>query len=291
MKKIVTTIISTMCCVCVYAQTFPTLFCPSDAESWGRAGVSLPVSAGAYSADNNASSMALYDGKMAASLSYDILQPKFASQTLISLGAFGKLGSRFAVGLTGKMLSYPEYQIYSDNGIPEQVNGTFVPKEFAFGAGASYRILDAFSVGVSVKFASVSRSPEESGTAFSAEVSAMYRKDALTASAAVRTLGDAKAPAMARAGVGYGTAFGLNAAAELDYVFNKGVMAGAGLEYWIKDMFALRAGYHYGSNKLVPGFASLGLAADIKGAKLDFAYLLASETLAGGMMLTLGYAF
>jgi len=57
-------------------------------------------------------------------------------------------------------------------------------------------------------------------------------------------------------------------------------------------MVFARAGYHYGAAKeVIPSHASLGLGVKLFGARLDFSYLLAGESLGGTLALGLGYSF
>ena len=85
---------------------------------------------------------------------------------------------------------------------------------------------------------------------------------------------------------------GLTIGAEVDYLFQGGLMAGLGVEYTIVDIVSLRGGFHYGdAAKAVPMYASLGLGVKFAGVHLDAAFLLASKTLGNTLMFGLGYSF
>ena len=191
MKKLFLTILAgaVLCATTAFSQTMPSLLLPSDAAAWGRAGASLAAPVDGYAAENNAAAMSMYDGKIAAGASFNMLQPKAGSQNMLSLGAFGKFGSKLAVGLFGKMLMYPEYQIYSSNGVPQQVNGTYSPSEMAFGLAASYNIVGGLSVGLTGKFASSSLATDAKASTFAGDASLLYGAENWRAAVAVCNIG------------------------------------------------------------------------------------------------------
>ncbi len=79
---------------------------------------------------------------------------------------------------------------------------------------------------------------------------------------------------------------------DADYYLSGDITAASGAEYSFKNFIFLRAGYHYGSkDKGLPSFASAGLGVKFAGVQLNAAYLLASETLGGSLMIGLGYSF
>ena len=268
-----------------------------DAASVALAGTSVGRAADAYSVEGNMAAAAQSASRLDAGAGFSLWQPNATKASVISVSGFGRLGKKLAIGASFKNFANQEYSLTSAEG---RVSGTFTPKEMAVRLGASYLITEGLSAGVDVGFASssIGEQAKASGVVFG--VSAFYSKDALSAGLSVSNIGgkvsyggasEYSLPTVARLGAAYALPFGLNLSAEADYVLSCGLMAGLGAEYWIKDIVALRAGYHYGSEQAIPSYASVGLGANIKGIKLNAAYLLASETLGGTMMFTLGYSF
>ena len=268
-----------------------------DAAVAAMAGAGVGLQADAYAIDNNIAAAALSSSRMDIEAGYGIWQPNASKADIISAAGFCRIGEKFALAASFKNFTEQEYFITSSTG---RQSSTFTPKEMSVALGASFRVSKNFALGVDAKYAvsTIAESAKASTVAF--DVAASFSKNGLTAGLSVCNLGGKvnyggsssySLPTVARLGASYSTAFGLNAGAEFDYAFSGGLMCGAGVEYWIKEIIALRAGYHYGGQEVIPSYASLGLGADIKGVKLNFAYLLASDTIGGSLMLTLGYAF
>lgn len=293
-KKIIASImIALMGFLPLGAQSLGFLNLHPDAGAAGMAGVSVAMKAGAYAPENNLAAAALQDSRLDVAAGYTLWMPKVSKTGLLSASGYYKVTDRLAVGIDGKSFSSPTYTITTTDG---RAKGTFTPKEMAFGAGASFRIFDGFAAGLHLKLATSSLAEEAKATAFGADLSLKYEKDALQAGLAVDNLGGKvkygedssyPMPMCIRAGAAYSIA-GLTASAEGAFL-SGGMMAGAGVEYAIRDMVFLRGGYHYGG--AIPSYASLGAGVKVAGVHLDFAYLLASETVGGSLMATLGYRF
>lgn len=296
MRKIFTLLFATTFALAASAQALPSLLIGADPASLAAGGASVARPAGAFAIDNAAAAMSLADKTFAVSASYGRWAPKSADNLLIGLGAFYKLNDRLALGLSGRMLRDKPYDITSTGG---QVAGQFTPSDLVAGLGLSYAVADGFSLGVAARMVSSSIGENMKGTAFGADITAMYASGGFSAALGVCNLGSSISyggasyaqPMLAKGGAAYSIA-GFTASAEVDYLFAGALMAGLGLEYTIVDIVSLRGGFHYGdAAKALPTYASLGLGVQFAGVRLDAAFLLASKTLGNSFMISLGYAF
>lgn len=283
MKRLIITIAAALVGINSFGQAVPFVNIPGNAGQLGVAGVTV--------AD-------YVKGKGDIRATYGSWAPKTVGSKMFGLDAafkFGKVG--FSV--EGKFFNDSEMVLYDDQGVS---TGTFSPKESYFGAGLSYWIADAFSVGAKARLISSSIYRTAKANAFAADVELKYVKGGFSAGAAVCNLGgkvkygtgstDNSLPTMAKVGAKYRFEFGLSGAAEADYLFAGGFMAGVGVEYSIKEIGFLRLGYHYGNEtKAIPSYLSAGLGVKLKGICLDAAYLLGSKTLGNSLMISLGYSF
>jgi hypothetical protein len=57
----------------------------------------------------------------------------------------------------------------------------------------------------------------------------------------------------------------------------------------MNDFVFVRGGYRYGGNSPIPSFASIGAGVKFMGCKVNFAYILGSETMANTMSFGIGY--
>jgi len=264
----------------------------SDAATAGMAGVSVGLQADAYAPENNLAAAALATNKMDIGAGYTLWMPSLSKNGILSASGYFKLTERLAVGADFKNFSSPAYSITSDEG---RSTSEFTPKEFSFGAGASFKIIDGLAAGLHLKMASSSLAKDTKASAFGADISLKYEKDALQLGLAADNIGGKikygdsayPMPLCIRGGGAY-TVQGFTAGVEADYL-DGGIMAGAGLQYAIKDIAFVRAGYHYGG--AIPSYASLGLGVKFAGIHADFYYLLASKTLNNTLGFGLGYSF
>lgn len=278
------------------AQSMQFLNSFSDASSLGVAGASVALDANAYAPQNNAASMALYEGKMSAALSYGMLQPDYMNSQMLSLSGFGKVNDKLSVGAFGSYFIEQPYSIIGAEGSPI---GQFTPGEFFFGLSGSYKINSSLSAGLNVKIASQSLAESNSAMGLCADLSVFYKKEGVKAGLSINNLGPGvdfgtgynSLPALVRAGAAY-TISGFTGNAELAYVFAGGFMGGLGAEYCLADIVSARVGYHFGSGAAaIASFVSFGLGVKFAGVNLNAAYLLGSESLSNTMLITLGYAF
>lgn len=302
MKKILSSIaLSVLGCAMLSAQTLPSLLVGSDAAGLGKAATTIAGEAGAYSLENNAAAMSLSDFKAAATVSYGIWQPSYAKDNVLGAGVAFKATKKLAFGLTFKMFKQPSYDVMNSDG---QVGGSFSPSELSAGIGASYSITDFLSVGVTGRMVRSSIAEDAKASVFGADVSVLYKKNALSAGLSVNNVGgkvnygasDYDQPMMARAGAAYrfgdAKASAVTPSVEADLLFKGGFMAGVGVEYSYKSLLFARGGFHYGDKeKAVPTYASLGLGVKFAGISLDVAYLTASDVLGNSLSIGLGYRF
>ena len=296
MKKISAVLLSMLCALSAFGQAAPSLLIGSDPVAYATGGASVARPADAFAADNNAAAMSLSAGTFDVAATYGSWAPKTAANMVVGLGTYYKVNDKFAIGLSGRVLRDQPYDITSGGG---QITGSFTPMDIVAGLGLSYAVVDGLSLGVSARMLSSSIGKDMKGSAFGADITAMYAKDAFSAALGVCNLGSPLSyggssyalPMLVKAGGGYSAA-GLTASAEVDYLFSGALMAGLGVEYGIADIVFLRGGFHYGdAAKALPTYASLGLGVKYAGVHLDLAFLTASKTIGNSLVLSLGYAF
>ena len=278
-----------------YAQSMPSLFIPSDPVAAGLALSTLARDATAYAAADNASAMAFSETRFKGGLSYGMWQPSVADSKTVNAGTFLKMNDRISVGFAASYILDKETSITNFNGA---VTGTFTPKDIVARVGASYLINDNLSVGVTAKMLHSSISPELSGSAFGGDISAMYKKESWSASAALCNLGTAitysesySMPMCFKAGARV-SFWNFTVSAEADYLFDGAFSAAAGAEYDVSDIFFTRIGYHYGSSdKGLPSFASIGCGVKLWGIELNLGCMTLSDTLGETAYFGLAYSF
>lgn len=299
MKKIILSILvaCAMPALSASAQALSSLLIPSAPEYAAMGGASVALEAGAFAAENNAAAMSLSDDSFAVAASYGLWAPETAGSQLAGLGAFARVGERVGIGFSGRYTMEKPMNISSAAG---GILGTFTPSELGANLAVSVKVIDGLSVGVTGKFVRSSIGEELSGSAFGADVSMAWRKDGLSAGAAVCNLGSKlkygdssySMPMLVKAGAAYAADFGLTASVEADYLFSGAFAAGLGLEYNLFDIGFLRAGYHYGDKSQgLASFASLGAGVQFAGVELSAAWLTASPTLGNSLLFSLGYSF
>lgn len=299
MKKIFT-ILAAFClagAMTAKAQDYSSLLVNLDPVSLAKGSTSFITSSGAYLAGQNAAAMSLTDKTMSIGAGYALLPEKIGGGDAASLGTYYKTKSGFAFGLEANYMASAPISGTGPGGAPLE---SFKSTDINAHLGLSYRIVKGLSVGVAAKLVHSALTPSLSAMAFGADVNLAYKYQGLSAAVGVANLGsklsyggsEVSLPAMARLGVAY-SVFGLQASAELDYLFSGALMAGAGLEYNLLDILFFRAGYHFSSPGKPAGasFASVGLGFRYAGIELNASYLLASESMAGTLAFGLGYSF
>ena len=267
------------------AQNAPALLIPSEPERLSMASSELSEARKAL------------DGKaLDAYVNYGIWSPSIVNNNLLGAGVSMEF-SNLSFSFKGKYLSDREPGIlYNEMGTPL---GEFKSSDLSIELGAAYRIADKFSAGLSLRMLNSALTPDIKANAFMVDLSGAYRSGALDAHLSLGNLGTplkyststVSLPMYLMGGAGYEIADFARAEAELAYVFNGQFMASAGVELNYAKIAFLRAGYHYGGDKGLPSFASVGLGVQLMGIRLSACYLLASETLSGTMAFGLGYSF
>lgn len=296
MRKALLIVAALSLCIALDAQTAAILNIHSDPASAAMGGAGVALSTDAYAIENNIAAAALSPSRLAVAAGYGMWQPKGTDSKILSAQGFYRLGGKLAVALQYRNAAYPEYTVVSSDG---RVKGSFTPAEMTAGLGVAYRIADGLAAGVNLRMLSSSLADDAKATAFGADIALKYDKNALQAALAVCNIGtklnygsvSTSLPGCVKAGAAYSIS-GFTLGGEADVLFSGAFAAGAGAQYTIMDIVSLRAGYHFGKSYYVPAsHVSLGAGVQWKGIKLDFAYLTASETLAGTMFFSLGYAF
>ncbi|MBQ7709973.1 MAG: PorV/PorQ family protein [Bacteroidales bacterium] len=295
MRKIISVVALLCVVVSASAQSMGFLLVSGDAASSGIAGASIAMPGSAYAPDLNMAAAALSAKKMDAAAGYTLWSPSFGKNGLVSASGYFKATDKLAIGADWKHFSIPAYQIVSAEG---RITGSYTPKEFAVGLGASYQIIPGLAAGVHLKFVSSVMADNAKGSAFGADISLQYQLNGLRAGVALDNLGSKvkygsnayAMPMRVRAGASY-SIVGVTATAEAQLVSGS-FMAALGAQYAFKDMLFVRAGYHLGTGKApIPSHLALGLGAKFAGVHLDVSYWTASETLANTLAFTLGYTF
>ncbi len=281
------------------AQTLPALMIEQDAASLALAGATVAAPAGPASIRSNVGGMAFHEGLLAAGANFALWQPAAAGEKLAGASALVRLG-KLALGADVRMMFYPSYNLVNDNGVGGRSTDRFTPSESAYAVGVAYRIIDPLSVGVTLRYAASTLSKTAKASSFGGDIGVKFQAGPLHAGLSVNNLGTPlkysdkgtswPSPALARAGAAFELA-GFLVSAEADYLFAGAFNASLGAEYGWKKMLFVRAGYHYGSDRIgVPSFASVGLGGRFLGVRIDAAYLFASPVLGNSFSVSLGFA-
>ena len=287
--------------VAASAQSFTYLNIQTDPRGVAMAGASEALEAGAFAVDVNPAAMSLSSKSLDVQASYTMWSPKTSDLKIASLGAFYRFG-KFSLGIAGRYFMEPSYDIIDANA---KTTGSFTPKNIAFGLGMSYSFAEKFSVGLSARLLSFNPAEEAKVASFAADLSFMYDGGAFKAALGLNNLGPKvtlykekgwadssySLPTMVKAGASYSIA-GFTGSAEADFIFGGSIMAGAGVEYDIAKIFAVRAGYHYGKgDAAIPSHVSVGAGVHFAGFKLDASFIPSIGTGGSGLMFALGYSF
>lgn len=296
MKKTILIITALLAFLSMNGQGVAFVNINPDPASSALAATGVARSADAFAVENNIAAAALSPQRMAASVGYGIWQPRAIDAKMYSAAGFYRPTERLAVALQFKGIAYPAYSIVSEDG---RAVGSFSPRELTAGLGLAYSIVDCFAAGVNLRFISSSLAGDSKGSSVAADIAVKYERDAFQAGFSLCNFGSPvrygnvkyTLPMSARVGAAY-SVIGLTLSAEADCFLKGGLAAGVGAEYTFFDTVSLRAGYHYGnSTGALASFASAGLGLNLKGVRLDFAWLAASEALRNTMLFSLGYAF
>lgn len=264
----------------MHAQAVSALLVPTNSRSLAMGGTQLPCSA----------------SSLDAGAYYGLWAPQAADNSVIGLDAFFRIG-KFSFKVEGTDYMDQPYDIASSR---NSAKSSFKPYDLIISLGAAYNITGGLSAGLLVRSITSAIADNAVGSVYCGDVSVGYGGSSWSATLSARNLGgkinygggDYALPALAALDAGWSPLNGLTVAGNAAWLFSGALMAGAGAEYVIADIVAVRAGFHYGdAAKALPTFASLGLGASFYGIKLDAAYLLPFGTPAGSFSVRLGYAF
>lgn len=308
MKRVLTLLILASVSLSSYAQGAVMDFIHAERNpatlATAGAGYASLVSGTALSALGNPAQVALAKHTLDAAGTFNLVPAGDSWNMVYGGGASIKLG-KFGLSLAYIGGKYPEIQLSSEGG---GASGRFSPNDMTIGFGLSYAIGDFLSLGALGRYASSALDAKTTLKSLSADVSVLFRKDALSVSAGVIALGPKvesvsnkkySLPSSARLAAAYELGFGdfcVDILADADYYFNRNISAAAGVQGSYKDMVFLRTGYRYSTSRdffaaaPVPSYFSAGAGVKFFGAKLDFAAAFASVT-GCTLALSLGYSF
>lgn len=233
----------------------------------------------------------LSDTKLAAGVAYESYMPDLSNTRYISGGVAG------VKGRLGASLGFTR-------GTGDEISGErFSPSEILVNAGISYAITPMIAAGINVKYAKEQLLSNYSNNAVAADLFVAGKVDAFDFAAGVSSIGTPvesentgkfNLPSAATLGCGFSAGTGelsICARARGDYYFSGNLAAGLGFEGWYKGLVALRAGYHYGGESIIPDFASAGIGARLGEFTIDAAYIFASEALMNSFSVCAGVRF
>ena len=274
-------------------------------RSAAMGGISAGLSSDAYAQFGNIAAIPFSSDNLAAGVTYNSWQPTAAGINAGVAGAAYRLG-RFGISFGASAAINQSYEGVSETGVSL---GKFTPIDWQVGAGVSYLITDSFSAGIGLNYASsVTSAYYKDLNTFYADIQLMYVIRQFRISLSGNNLGlpvssasgtKFNLPMNAALAVSYGNVWGrhgLEAGVEGKAYFGGPSAMGCtvGAEYEYDSLVAVRAGYHYGSEKNgLPSFASVGLGAHVFGVNLDVAYLIAAgnSPLRNTFSVGVGYSF
>jgi len=280
-------------------EALPFLRISRDPSALTGGSAQLISSSSAYSVFSNPTLPAFSDDNLHVGLSYAKWAPNAAND--IDFGASYRISQKFGVSIGLSYALQEPYDIVNSLG---NVSGSFTPSDMIVGAGVFFRFNDVLALGANVKYATSKVTNNNSYGAVAGDVFVTAGFGGFMASLGVSSLGssikDSKGetfslPASAALAVGYSASLGevVQASAQLtgDYYFSGALAAGAGAEISIKDMVALRFGYNYGGQSVIPSYASVGAGFTFKGICLNASYLLGSSAVGGTLCVGIGCKF
>ena len=286
MKKISLTILSGIICLTASAQELVSEALPFMQMDFNPSSVAM-----GSTRIPGAPILPLSGTKLAAGVAYESYMPDFGGTQYVSGGVAGTYG-RF-----GASLGFTR-------GTGDEITGErFTPSEILVNAGVSYAISPVIAAGVNVKYAKEQLLSNYSNNAVAADFFVAGKVDALDFAAGVTSVGGQvesestgkfNLPSAVTLGCGYLYEFdkiSLAARVKGDYYFSGNLAAGLGVEGWYEGLVAVRAGYHYGGDSIIPDFASIGLGVRLGEFTLDAAYLFASEVLQNSFSICAGVRF
>lgn len=260
------------------------------------------LSSGASSMSSFMASVPMSSETLSASAFWQSWSPSYVSETFMGASASLKAGENLGVRVSGVYGVNPEYDVYTDAGV---ANGKFAPVDLQIGVGAAYKLLPFLSVGAEAKMLKSTLTGTDSYSAMALDISALADFNVVRVAAGMNNAGGKVKSKMgsafslpsslfaaAASSMTFADKHEVSASMQLDYYLSGAVAAGAGCRYEWNHMASLCAGYHFGAEGApLPSFFSAGIGCCIAGVKFGATYLMASETLAGSMLMSVGYAF
>ncbi len=272
-----------------------------DAQALAVGGASVAMEATAYSFWNNPAAASFSEKKMAAGLSYGMMQPKLSKANMVSAAGYGRITDKLSVEAAAKFYMHKPFDQVNSEGF---YNGTFRPMEYNIGIGAAYRIIPCLSAGLGLNYIGSDIGGAKSASAFSANVGVFFKMKSFSAGLRAANLGT---PVNYGGETSYplpmdlalGAAYKIGKAEKHNLDINAQVSmipaadalnVGAGLRYNYARLFHLAAGYSYSTAKTAPSYLTIGTGFEIAGISFDACYV-AGSVLGNTLMFNLGYAF
>lgn len=284
------------------SEALPFVRIGHDASREAMAGAgTLSGASAAWASFDYAALSVESDSRLSAAAGYQNWTP--SGTGYINAGLSLRLGERLGLTAGASYGIGKPYDVYSAAGAK---TGTFTPGQYILNVGAAYKILPFLSAGVNVHSARETIAESQSHGTISGDVSLIGSFGGFKTGLGVLSVGTPvysasgdvfNLPTSARISLAYegkaGDSLAYGAYADADYyIFSSGINAAAGVRVEYNEFVRLMAGYNYGSaGAVIPSHASAGLGVTFAGISLDAAYLLASESLGGSLLVTLGYSF
>lgn len=239
-------------------------------------------------------------------LGYMSYAPEGDKTDYYSLTGRYKMNDKLSFSFSGVYGLCMPYVMVNEGGFEED---SFTPSQMKVVFGASYAFCQYLSVVAKTKLLTESLAPEASYSSFAADLAVMseYGIDESSSIVAQAGLFNFGIPVKSVTGIYFPlpTSVGLKclyarningedsleAKAAADVYLKGSLSATVAMSYTYRDMIAVRAGYRYGGESVLPSFASAGLGIKFAGVSLDLAYLFAGETLSNTLCVGLGYSF
>lgn len=283
------------------AQSAAFLNTVSDARLVALGNTGVASFETAFATQYNSAGMLFSTAESRIALSYMNLQPDYQKSSWFNAGGFYKISPKAGIGAGLRYLSGEA--VRQTDGYGNNL-GSITPKEYAIDLGMAYGVTKDLSVGVTLRF--IGSDIGEKGTAFAADLTAMYRKERWSAGAGISNLGSKidygngkyALPARLKAGASFRVIrtdrHTLCGNGEIAYQLMPadftGLTAGLGAGYSFKQMLSLRAGYQWGEEeKTGPGFATVGGGVAWRMLNMDVAYLIAENAFKNSWFLSLGW--
>ncbi len=285
MKKLLTLFFSLMLITMAFASTgagttgAPFLKIPVGAKAGalGEAIVAAPF--GGEAAYWNLGSLAFQKG-IHFNASYQTWIADISSQFVglsYNLGDMGTVGLGFVNLGSGDITK-------TTLANPDGTGETFSATDMALTVGYGRKLGDNLGIGIGAKYIS-QKIDTESATAFTADLGIRYKvMDNLCVGLSGQNLFGSigftekfNLPTMIKAGIAFKPLNNLLTLVAIDYNLDSGIKYGAGLQYTLMDMIALRLGYGGGQdNNNIEGLTA-GIGVNFKMVNVDFSYALSNE--------------